>query len=201
MVAGAESGWTRTAMTTRFVPTSGRWPSGCSKRPDCCRTLLNPGVLSWQDFQRLKPVAPSMGMMLETTSTRLFTGKGGPHFGSPDKDPAVRLRVLEDAGRSAVPFTTGILIGIGETLAERVDSIFAIRGVAREYGGVQEVIVQNFRAKPDTKMARMPDAELDDLAATIAGTTRLVLGPVDQDPGSAEPDRRGVPADPGRRNR
>ncbi len=137
---------------------------------------LNPGVLSWQDFQRLKPVAPSMGMMLETTSTRLFTEKGGPHFGSPDKDPAVRLRVLEDAGRSAVPFTTGILIGIGETLTERVDSIFAIRGVAREYGGVQEVIVQNFRAKPDTKMARMPDAELDDLAATIA-VTRLVLGP------------------------
>src|SRR6185312_6754884 len=137
---------------------------------------LNPGVLSWQDFQRLKPVAPSMGMMLETTSTRLFTEKGGPHFGSPDKDPAVRLRVLEDAGRSAVPFTTGILIGIGETLAERVDSIFAIRGVAREYGGVQEVIVQNFRAKPDTKMARRPDAELDDLAATIA-VTRLLLGP------------------------
>src|SRR5579863_5041062 len=137
---------------------------------------LNPGVLSWQDFQRLKPVAPSMGMMLETTSARLFTEKGGPHFGSPDKDPSVRLRVLEDAGRSAVPFTTGILIGIGETLAERVDSIFAIRGVAREYGGVQEVIVQNFRAKPDTKMARMPDAELDDLAATIA-VTRLVLGP------------------------
>jgi FO synthase len=137
---------------------------------------LNPGVLSWQDFQRLKPVAPSMGMMLETTSTRLFTEKGGPHFGSPDKDPAVRLRVLEDAGRSAVPFTTGILIGIGETLTERIDSIFAIRGVAREYGGVQEVIVQNFRAKPDTKMAKMPDAELDDLAATIA-VSRLVLGP------------------------
>ncbi len=137
---------------------------------------LNPGVLSWQDFQRLKPVAPSMGMMLETTSARLYTEKGGPHFGSPDKDPAVRLRVLEDAGRSAVPFTTGILIGIGETLEERADSIFAIRGVAREYGGVQEVIVQNFRAKPDTKMARMPDAELEDLAATIA-VARLVLGP------------------------
>jgi FO synthase len=137
---------------------------------------LNPGVLSWQDFQRLKPVAPSMGMMLETTSRRLFTEKGGAHFGSPDKDPAVRLRVLEDAGRSAVPFTTGILIGIGETLDERVDSIFAIRGVAREYGGVQEVIVQNFRAKPDTKMRAMPDAELDDLAATIA-VSRLLLGP------------------------
>jgi len=137
---------------------------------------LNPGVLSWQDFQRLKPVAPSMGMMLETTATRLFTEHGGPHFGSPDKDPAVRLRVLADAGRSAVPFTTGILIGIGESLAERADSIFAIRQVAREYGGIQEVIVQNFRAKPDTKMREMPDAGLDDLAATIA-VARLVLGP------------------------
>ena len=136
---------------------------------------LNPGVLSWQDFQRLKPVAPSMGMMLETTATRLFSEKGGPHFGSPDKDPAVRLRVLEDAGRSNVPFTTGILIGIGETLAERAESVFAIRKVAREYGGIQEVIVQNFRAKPDTKMRDAPDAELDDLAATIA-VTRLVLG-------------------------
>ena len=136
---------------------------------------LNPGVLSWQDFQRLKPVAPSMGMMLETTASRLYTDQGGPHFGSPDKDPAVRLRVLEDAGRSNVPFTTGILIGIGETPKERADSVFAIRKVAREYRGVQEVIVQNFRAKPDTKMRDTPDAELDDLAATIA-VTRLILG-------------------------
>src|SRR5215471_1275659 len=137
---------------------------------------LNPGVLSWQDFQRLKPVAPSMGMMLETTAQRLFTEKGAPHFGSPDKDPKVRLRVLEDAGRSNVPFTTGILIGIGETLTERADSIFAIRRVAREYSGIQEVIVQNFRAKPDTRMRGVPDAELADLAATIA-VARLVLGP------------------------
>ncbi len=137
---------------------------------------LNPGVMTWQDFQRLKPVAPSMGMMLETTSTRLYETKGGPHFGSPDKDPKVRLRVLEDAGRSNVPFTTGILIGIGETIEERADSIFAIRRVAREYNGIQEVIVQNFRAKPDTKMRDTPDAELEDLAATIA-VTRLVLGP------------------------
>jgi len=137
---------------------------------------LNPGVMTWQDFQRLKPVAPSMGMMLETTSSRLYETKGGAHFGSPDKDPKVRLRVLEDAGRSNVPFTTGILIGIGETLEERADSIFAIRRVAREYSGIQEVIVQNFRAKPDTKMRDTPDAELEDLAATIA-VTRLVLGP------------------------
>ncbi len=137
---------------------------------------LNPGVLSWQDFQRLKPVAPSMGMMLETIAGRLFAVKGGPHYGSPDKDPVVRLRVLEDAGRSSVPFTTGVLIGIGETLAERAESIFAIRRVAREYGGIQEVIVQNFRAKPDTRMRGVPDAGLDDLAATIA-VARLVLGP------------------------
>ncbi|GAA4607055.1 bifunctional FO biosynthesis protein CofGH [Actinoallomurus liliacearum] len=137
---------------------------------------LNPGVLSWRDLQRLRPVAPSMGMMLETTSRRLFEEKGGAHFGSPDKDPAVRLRVLEDAGRSNVPFTTGILIGIGETVHDRAESIFAIRKVMREYGGIQEVIVQNFRAKPDTKMRATPDAELEELAATIA-VTRVVLGP------------------------
>jgi FO synthase len=137
---------------------------------------LNPGVMTEQDFQRLKPVAPSMGMMLETTSSRLFETRGEAHFGSPDKDPKVRLRVLDDAGRSNVPFTTGILIGIGETLEERVDAIFALRNVQREYGGIQEIIVQNFRAKPDTKMRNTPDAELADLAATIA-VTRLVLGP------------------------
>jgi FO synthase len=137
---------------------------------------LNPGVLSWADLQRLKPVAPSMGMMLETTATRLWSEPGGAHYGSPDKEPAVRLRVLEDAGRVNVPFTTGILIGIGENLDERADSLFAIRRIAREYGHIQEVIVQNFRAKPDTAMRAMPDAELHDLAATIA-VARLVLGP------------------------
>ncbi|WP_329497422.1 bifunctional FO biosynthesis protein CofGH [Kitasatospora herbaricolor] len=137
---------------------------------------LNPGVLTWTDFQRLKPVAPSMGMMLETTATRLWSEPGGPHFGSPDKEPAVRLRVLEDAGRSAVPFTTGVLIGIGETYEERADALFAIRRTARQYHAIQEVIVQNFRAKPDTAMRAMPDAELEELAAAIA-VTRLVLGP------------------------
>ncbi|MFG2038365.1 bifunctional FO biosynthesis protein CofGH [Dactylosporangium sp. NPDC048998] len=137
---------------------------------------LNPGVLSWAELQRLKPVAPSMGMMLETTATRLWSEPGGPHFGSPDKEPAVRLRVLDDAGRVGVPFTTGILIGIGETLDERAESLFAIRKTLREYGHIQEVIVQNFRAKPDTAMRGMPDAELHDLAATIA-VARLVLGP------------------------
>ncbi|AEW94695.1 FO synthase [Streptantibioticus cattleyicolor NRRL 8057 = DSM 46488] len=137
---------------------------------------LNPGALTWTDLQRLKPVAGSMGMMLETTATRLWAEPGGPHHGSPDKEPAVRLRVLEDAGRSNVPFTTGILIGIGETYAERAESLFAIRTVARRYHGVQEVIVQNFRAKPDTPMRGMPDAELDDLVAAIA-VARLILGP------------------------
>jgi FO synthase len=137
---------------------------------------LNPGVLTWQDFQRLKPVAPSMGMMLETTAIGLWSEPGGCHYGSPDKEPAVRLRVLEDAGRSAVPFTTGILVGIGETPAERVESLFAIRRVARAYGGVQEVIVQNFRAKPDTAMRGVPDLGSEEYAATVA-VARLVLGP------------------------
>ncbi len=137
---------------------------------------LNPGVMSWAELQRLKPVAPSMGMMLETTATRLWSEPGAPHYASPDKEPAVRLRVLEDAGRTNVPFTTGILIGIGETRAERADSLFAIRRVSREYGHIQEVIIQNFRAKPDTAMRGMPDAELHELAATIA-VARVIMGP------------------------
>ncbi|MEV4136492.1 bifunctional FO biosynthesis protein CofGH [Dactylosporangium sp. NPDC049742] len=137
---------------------------------------LNPGVLSWAELQRLKPVAPSMGMMLETTATRLWSEPGGAHYGSPDKEPAVRLRVLDDAGRVGVPFTTGILIGIGETIEERAEALFAIRRTMREFGHIQEVIVQNFRAKPDTAMRGMPDAELHELAATVA-VARLVLGP------------------------
>ncbi|MEU9475505.1 bifunctional FO biosynthesis protein CofGH [Streptomyces sp. NPDC048191] len=137
---------------------------------------LNPGVMSWTDFQRLKPVAPSMGMMLETTATRLWSEPGGPHHGSPDKEPAVRLRVLEDAGRSSVPFTSGLLIGIGETYQERAESLFALRKVSRAYHGIQELIIQNFRAKPDTAMRGMPDAELDDLVATVA-VARHIMGP------------------------
>lgn len=137
---------------------------------------LNPGVMTWTDLQRLKPVAPSMGMMLETTATRLWSEPGGPHHGSPDKEPAVRLRVLEDAGRSNVPFTTGVLIGIGETYEERADALFRLRATQRSYHGIQEVIVQNFRAKPDTAMRGMPDAELEELAACIA-VARHILGP------------------------
>ena len=137
---------------------------------------LNPGVMTWTDFQRLKPVAPSMGMMLETTATRLWSEPGGPHYGSPDKEPAVRLRVLEDAGRSSVPFTSGLLIGIGETYEERADSLFALRRISRAYHGIQELIMQNFRAKPDTAMRGMPDAELDELVATVA-VARHIMGP------------------------
>ncbi|MEW1811928.1 bifunctional FO biosynthesis protein CofGH [Pseudarthrobacter phenanthrenivorans] len=137
---------------------------------------LNPGVMTWEEIQRLKPVAPSMGMMLETTATRLWAEKGGPHYGSPDKDPALRLRVLEDAGRSSVPFTTGVLLGIGENYAERIDAIFALRALHRRYGNVQEVIVQNFRAKDATAMMAAPDLETEEYAAAIA-VTRLVLGP------------------------
>jgi FO synthase len=156
---------------------------------------LNPGVMSWEEMNRLKAVSPSMGMMLETTSRRLFETKGEAHHGSPDKDPAVRLRVLEDAGRLSIPFTTGLLVGIGETLVERAETIFALRGVARAFGAVQEVIVQNFRAKPDTAMRHTDDLDLDEYRAAIA-VTRIVLGPksrvqappnlVDSSEGSAE---------------
>ncbi len=137
---------------------------------------LNPGVMSWEELNRLKPVSPSMGMMLETTSRRLHETRGEAHFGSPDKDPEVRLRVLDDAGRLSVPFTTGLLVGIGETLTERAETIFALRGTARRFGAVQEVIVQNFRAKPDTAMRHRDDLDLDEYRAAIA-VTRLVLGP------------------------
>lgn len=137
---------------------------------------LNPGVMSWEELNRLKPVSPSMGMMLETTSRRLFETKGEAHYGSPDKDPEVRLRVLEDAGRHGIPFTTGLLVGIGETLTERAETIFALRANLRAYGAVQEVIVQNFRAKPDTAMRHVDDLDLAEYRAAIA-VTRIVLGP------------------------
>ena len=137
---------------------------------------LNPGVMSWEEMRRLRPVAPSMGMMLETTSERLWSTPGAPHFGSPDKEPRVRLQVLEDAGRLAIPFTTGILVGIGETEAERADALFAIRAAHRRHRHVQEVIVQNFRAKDDTAMRGEPDLDPGEYLATLA-TARVVLGP------------------------
>ncbi|TVR35476.1 MAG: 7,8-didemethyl-8-hydroxy-5-deazariboflavin synthase [Nitriliruptor sp.] len=136
---------------------------------------LNPGVMSWADLATLKQVAPSMGIMLESTSERLLA-KGEAHFNSPDKDPAVRLATIEDAGRLSVPFTSGLLIGIGETLPERIDTLLALRDAQRRYGHLQEVIVQNFRAKPDTAMRDHPEPDLEDLLVTVA-TARIVLGP------------------------
>jgi len=137
---------------------------------------LNPGVMTFDELQRLRPTAPSMGMMLETTSRRLFTEPGEAHFGSPDKDPALRLQVLEDAGRLRIPFTTGLLVGIGETVEERFDTILALRDLSQRHGSVQEVIVQNFRAKPATAMQASDDAEADAFIAAVAAA-RIVLGP------------------------
>jgi FO synthase len=134
---------------------------------------LNPGVMTPAELAVLRPVAPSMGMMLESTST-LLVEPGGAHFGSPDKDPAVRLRAIADAGRAGVPFTTGILVGIGETRRDRAESLLALSRLAGEYGHLQEVIVQNFRAKPDTAMRGEPDAEFDEFVAAVA-VARLVM--------------------------
>jgi FO synthase len=133
----------------------------------------NPGVMSRDELAALREVTASQGIMLETISDRL-SGRGGPHFGSPDKRPAARLETLRLAGELRIPFTTGILIGIGETRAERIEALEAIAGLHRQYGHIQEVIVQNFRAKPGTRMASHPEPPLDDLlwAAAVA---RLVL--------------------------
>jgi FO synthase len=136
---------------------------------------LNPGVMSWAEMATLKQVSASMGIMLETTASRLLE-RGQAHFGAPDKDPAVRLATLEDAGRLSVPFTSGVLVGIGETELERADTLLALRDAHRRYGHLQEVIVQNFRAKPDTAMRAHPEPSFDELLATVA-TTRIVMGP------------------------
>lgn len=136
---------------------------------------LNPGIMGDADYAALRPVAASMGLMLETSSARL-SERGGPHFGSPDKDPAVRLAAIEAAGRAGVPFTTGILIGIGETRAERVEALVAIRDAHRRHGHIQEVIVQNFKAKADTLMAEHPEPSLEEHLWTVA-VARLILGP------------------------
>ena len=136
---------------------------------------LNPGNLESEELARLKTVSPSMGIMLESASERLCE-KGMPHYGSPDKVPAVRLQTLANAGIAKVPFTTGILIGIGETRLERIESLLAIRAIHEQYGHVQEIIVQNFRAKPETKMVNAPEPDLNELLWTIA-IARLIFGP------------------------
>ncbi len=136
---------------------------------------LNPGVMSADELRLLRPTAPSMGMMLETTSRRLFEEPGQVHYGSPDKDPDLRLRVIDDAGEARIPFTTGILVGIGETLRDRAESLIALRDAQERHGHVQEVIVQNFRAKPRTAMQKAPDASVLEYVAAVA-VARLVLG-------------------------
>ncbi|HEY6259735.1 MAG TPA: 7,8-didemethyl-8-hydroxy-5-deazariboflavin synthase CofG, partial [Xanthobacteraceae bacterium] len=117
---------------------------------------LNPGVMSRDDIARLRRVSVSQGIMLESAAERLAQ-KGGPHFGSPDKVPAVRLATIAAAGEANVPFTSGILIGIGETRRERIEALLALRDLNRRYGHIQEIIIQNFRAKPQTQMAQAPE--------------------------------------------
>jgi FO synthase len=136
---------------------------------------LNPGVMTRDELAMLRPVSASMGLMLESASARLCQ-RGGPHFGSPDKDPAVRLATINAAGELAIPFTSGILIGIGETRAERIESLLALAELQARHGHIQEVIVQNFRAKPGTKLAGAVEPDFDDLRWTIA-VARLILGP------------------------
>lgn len=136
---------------------------------------INAGTMTAEEIALLRPVSASMGIMLESASERLC-GKGMPHYGSPDKQPVVRLETLELAGRAGVPFTSGILIGIGETRRERLESLLALRESHRRHGHLQEVIVQNFRAKPGTLMARAPEPDLQELLWTIAAA-RLIFGP------------------------
>lgn len=134
----------------------------------------NPGIMGAEDLERLRESNVSMGLMLESTSSRLGRPQG-PHWKAPDKVPQLRLRAIEDAGRLSIAFTTGILIGIGETPEERVDSLLAIRGLHEKYGHIQEVIVQPFRAKPETRMALAPEPSTEDLLRTLA-VARLIFG-------------------------
>jgi FO synthase len=135
----------------------------------------NAGIMTREEISTLRPLNASMGLMLENVSPRLRQ-RGGVHQWAPDKDPAVRMRMLDDAGALQVPFTTGILLGIGETAAERAQSLIAIRQSHERYGHIQEVIIQNFRAKPDIPMADAPEPSAGEMARAIA-TARLVLGP------------------------
>ncbi len=136
---------------------------------------LNPGVMSREELVALRPVAASMGIMLETTADRL-AARGGPHWASPDKVPARRLETMRLAGELSIPFTSGVLIGIGETREERLDALLALRALAEQHGHLREVIVQNFRAKPGTRMADHPDAPFEEQLWSIA-VARIVLGP------------------------
>ena len=155
----------------RRLPRPRRW-SGAARDRAAARTRT-PACSTTTSCAALREVCPSQGIMLETTSDRL-SARGGPHFGSPDKDPAVRIDAIARAGRLRIPYTSGILIGIGETRRERVEALIALRDLHLEHGHLQEVIVQNFRAKPDTKMADADEPTLDDHLWTIA-VARLLL--------------------------
>ncbi|MCU7875631.1 MAG: 5-amino-6-(D-ribitylamino)uracil--L-tyrosine 4-hydroxyphenyl transferase CofH [Candidatus Thiodiazotropha sp. (ex Lucinoma borealis)] len=136
---------------------------------------LNAGVMDKSDLQQLRGVSVSQGLMLESSSLRLLE-PGAPHYGSPDKVPARRLKTIEIAGDLGIPFTSGILVGIGETRRERIESLLALKSLAESKGHLQEIIIQNFRRKPDTKMAHAPEPDLGDLLWTIA-IARLIFGP------------------------
>jgi FO synthase len=136
---------------------------------------VNAGIMTRAEMSMLRDVSASQGLMLESTASRLCE-RGGPHYRSPDKIPAVRIEAIRLAGELAIPFTSGILIGIGETREERLDALFALRELHEGYGHIQEVIVQNFRAKARTPMANAPEPEMEDLLWTIAAA-RLILGP------------------------
>ena len=168
-----ESGWHAAAIAPR-----------CNTSPDMCKLVMeetsllphaNPGTMSRREMAALQPYNPSMGLMLESTSPRLYASRG-PHEFAPSKRPRVRLRTIEVAGELGVPFTTGILVGIGETRQERIESLLAIRRLHQRYRHVQEVIIQNFRAKPDTPMSGVLDASSEVLLWTVA-VARLLLGP------------------------
>lgn len=136
---------------------------------------INAGCMSPQEIALLRPTSASMGLMLESLSDRLCS-KGGPHYGSPDKVPALRLATIAEAGRQGVPFTTGLLIGIGETRTERIESLLAIRDLSERFGHIQEIIIQNFLPKPGTRMHAAPAAPLEELLWTIA-VARILFGP------------------------
>ena len=136
---------------------------------------INAGCMTAAEMAALRPVSASMGLMLESAADRLCQ-KGGPHYGSPDKQPALRLATIEEAGRQKVPFTTGLLVGIGETRDERIDTLIAIRDLHDRYGHVQEIIIQNFVPKPDTAMAKSAAPSLEELVWTIA-VARILFGP------------------------
>ncbi len=172
----------RYSEAAEWLATNG-YPTTLAYLADVCRRVFqatellphgNPGTMSRRELEALQPTNPSIGIMLESSSSRLYEA-GGPHEFAPSKRPRVRLRTMELAGELGIPFTTGILIGIGETREERVESLLAIRDLHRRFGHIQEVIVQNFRAKPDTPMADAPDAAGEELMWTTA-VARLILG-------------------------